>query len=135
MPNIRDTLTHLRQLRLSEASNSERASEYLHRSTHGTGTKHAVDIGGTGHCPLTDYAGRYSQARTASIGAKREADAIWKRIEPRLAQMDLDTRSVITLFYNWATPWEDIPNSIKRSPKACERMHREALATLERDPW
>jgi hypothetical protein len=135
MPNIRDTLTHLRQLRLSEASNSERASDYLYRSTNGTSSKRAADIGGTGHCPLTDFAGRYSQARNASIGARREADAIWKRIEPHLMQMDLDTRSVITLFYNMATPWEDIPAAIKRSPKACERMHREALAALEREPW
>lgn len=135
MPNIRDTLTRLRQLRLSEAANAERASEYLHRSTHGTGTKRAADIGGTGHCPLTDYAGRYAQAREVSIRARREADLLWKRIEPHLAQMDLDTRSVITEFYNMAMAWEDIPASIKRSPKACERMHREALAVLERDPW
>ena len=135
MPSIRDTLTHLRQLRLSEASNSDRASEYLHRSTHGTSTKRATDIGGTGNCPLTEYAGRYAQAREASIGAKREADAIWKRIEPHLMQMDLDTRCVITQFYNMAMAWEDIPASIKRSKQACERMHRDALAALERAPW
>ena len=135
MPSIRDTLTHLRQLRQSEASHGDKAAEYLQRATHGTGSKRATAIGGTGNCPLTDYAERYSSQRKAAISARRQADALWQRVEPLLANLDFDSRGVIGRYYNLAMAWEDIPAAIKRSKVSCERMHREAIAVLERESW
>ena len=131
MNTIRATLWELRRLRTLEASHNEAAIEYLNRASRGTGSKRAMDIGGTGDCPLTNNAGRYAQERESCLKAKRSADTIWRQIEPRLAMLDIDSRNVITLYYNVGMAWEDIPAAIKRSPIACERLHRETLTYLE----
>lgn len=133
MPNIRSALWRLRQFRLAEASHYERAVEHLERATHGTSAKRATDMGGTGNCPLTDNADDYTREREASIQAKKNADQLWSEVSPRIATLDLGMRSVIELYYNAGMAWIDIPQTIKRSPKACEKMHREALARMERE--
>lgn len=97
MPAIRHTLARLRQLRLWEAVHRENAAEYLHRATQGVGARRAMDIGGTGDCPLTQNAGRYTKEHTAAEQARREADTLWTGIAPGLAALELDPRSVIEL--------------------------------------
>lgn len=133
MTEVRSALWRLRRLRLEETAHNERASEYLHRATRGMGMKHATDIGGTGNCPLTDNADRYEQERAAADRARQEADTIWAGFVPVVAALELDARSVVERYYNVGMAWEDIPAAVKRSLKSCERLHREALAQMERD--
>jgi hypothetical protein len=133
MENIRSALWRLRRLRLAEIAHYDKASEYLGRATLGVGMKRAIDIGGTGNCPLTNNAETYTREKEAGARAKTAADAIWGTIKPKLVNAELDHRAVIELFYNVGMLWEDIPAAIKRSEKACARMHHDMLCYLERE--
>ena len=128
--NVRATLWELRRLRVSQHRHLDLAAEYLHRAGQGVSYKRATDIGGTGNCPLTDYAEAHAQERRLALRARAQADAIWARFAPMLEGMELDERSVIELYYNDAVPREDIPELIKRSAAACDRMYHEGLARL-----
>jgi hypothetical protein len=133
MENIRSMLWRLRRLRLLEINHAERANEYLARATQGTSTKQAINISGTGNYPLTDNVGLYTREKEAGARAKAAADAIWGTINPKLKNAELDHHAVIELFYNIGMPWEDIPTAIKRSEKACARMHHDMLCYMERE--
>ena len=132
MANVRSDLWQLRHLRLEETAHNGHAAEYMHRATQGMSMKRATNISGTGDCPLTNYADRCDAEHKQANRARREADTLWTKYAPAVAALDFDARRVMELFYNVGMAWEDIPAAVKRSPKACGRMHRETLARLER---
>lgn len=128
--DVRATLWELRRLRVSQHRHADLASEYLYMAGKGVGTQKALDIGGTGDCPLTNYSDAYEIEHRLAKESKDKADAIWTTILPLLVDMDLDVRSVVELYYNGGVAREDIPALIKRSVPACDRMYHEALAKI-----
>ena len=128
--NTADTLNELRRLRIEAAEHYADAAEYLNRATNGTGTKRATDMGGTGRCPLTDYAGRYDRAQEKYRACAAQANALWSRIRPALDSYDYDTRCVIELYYNHAADMQDVARAVKRSLVACERMQAHVCLTI-----
>ena len=128
--NTADTLNELRRLRIEAAEHYANASELMHRATNGTGTKHATDMGGT-RCPLTDYAERHAKAHAQYRESASQANAIWARVQPFLCNYDLDTQSVIELYYNQGADMLDVAKSVKRSLVSCERMQAHVCLTLK----
>ena len=125
-----ETLNELRCLRIEATAQYADASEYLSRATHGTSSKRATDVGGTGHCPLTDYAERHARALERYRASAAKANAIWTRVRPALYVYDYDTQCVIELFYNQGADMPDVARSVKRSLAACERMRAHVCLTL-----
>lgn len=128
--SARDQLLELRNLRIQAAAHYANASEYLNRATHGTSSKRATDTGGTGRCPLTDYAERHARALEQYRVCAAKANAIWTRVRPALYVYDYDTQCVIELYYNQGADMADVSRSVKRSPAACERMRAHVCLTL-----
>ena len=126
-----ETLNELRRLRVEAAAQYADASEYLARATNGVSAKRATDLGGTGHCPLTDYAGRHARALERYRACADKANAIWARVRPALAVYDYDTQCVIELHYNQGADMPDVARSVKRSLAACERMRAHVCLTLD----
>ena len=126
-----ETLNELRRLRVEAAAHHADASEYLNRATHGTSSKRATDTGGTGRCPLTDYAERHAKALEQYKTCAAKANAIWARVHPLLAAYDYDTQCVIELYYNQGADMQDVARSVKRSPAACERMRAHVCLTMD----
>ena len=126
-----ETLNELRRLRIEAAGHYANASELMRRATNGTGTKRATDMGGTGNCPLTDYAGRHAKADKQYRVCAAQANAIWARVKPFLCNYDLDTQSVVELFYNQGEDMLDVVKSVKRSMISCERMQAHVCLTLK----
>ena len=120
----------LRNLRIEAAAHHARASEYLNRATHGTSSKRATDTGGTGRCPLTDYAERHAKAHAQYRASAAQANAIWARVQPFLCNYDYDTQCVVELYYNQAADMSDVARSVKRSVRACEKMQAHVCLTL-----
>ena len=129
--NTADTLNELRRLRIDADTYRAEAAEYLNCATHGTGTKRATDMGGTGRCPLTDYAERHARAAEQYKACAAKANAIWAWVFPLLEGYDGDTRSVIVLYYNQGEDMLDVAKGIKRSLKACEKMQAGVCLTME----
>ena len=125
-----EILNELRRLRIEAAEHYADAAEYLNRATNGTGTKRATDMGGTGRCPLTDYAGGHARAAEQYKACAAKANAIWAWVFPLLEGYDGDTRSVIVLYYNQGEDMLDVAKGIKRSLKACEKMQAKVCLTL-----
>ena len=123
-------LNELRRLRIEAAEHYATASELMHRATNGTGTKHATDTGGT-RCPLTDYAERHAKAHALYRASASQANAIWARVQPFLCNYDLNTQSVVELFYNQGEDMLDVVKSVKRSLVSCERMQAHVCLTLK----
>jgi len=130
--NATETLNELRRLRIDADIHRAEAAEYLARATRGTSAKRATDMGGTGRCPLTDYAGRHARALEQYQACAAKANAIWARVRPLLEDYDGDTRSVIVLYYNQGEDMRDVAKGIKRSLAACERMQAHVCLTIER---
>ena len=128
--NTADTLNELRRLRIDADTHRAKADEYLHRATRGTSAKRAIEIGGTGNCPLTDFAGRHARAQEQYKACAAKANAIWTRVRPLLEAYDCDTQCVIELFYNQGAEMQDVARSVKRSLKACEKMQAHVCLTL-----
>ena len=126
-----ETLNELRNLRIQAAAHHADASEYLNRATHGTSTKRATDTGGTGRCPVVDYAERYAKALEQYRACAAKANAIWTRVRPLLAAYDYDTQCVIELYYNQGADMADVARSVKRSLVACEKMQATVCLTLK----
>lgn len=125
-----DMLNELRRLRIEAAEHYADAAEYLNRATNGTGTKRATDMGGT-RCPLTDYADQHAKAYAQYRESASQANAIWARVQPFLCNYDLDTQSVIELFYNQGEYMLDVAKAVKRSMVSCERMQARVHLTLK----
>ena len=125
-----ETLNELRNLRIQAAAHHADASEYLARATHGTSSKRATDTGGTGRCPLTDYAERHARALGQYRDSAAKANAIWTRVRPLLTVYDYDTQCVIELYYNQAADMQDVAKAVKRSLAACERMQAHVCLTI-----
>lgn len=127
----RETLMELRRLRLDAQYHNAKAAEYMARATCGTSTRRATNMGGTGRCPLTDYAERHAKAHAQYRASADQANAIWARVKPFLCNYDLDTQSVIELFYNQGEDMLDVAKSVKRSLVSCERMQAHVCLTLQ----
>jgi len=125
-----ETLNELRRLRIEAAEHYANASELMHRATNGTGTKHATDMGGT-RCPLTNYAERHANAVVLYRASADQANAIWARVQPFMRNYDLDTQSVVELYYNQGADMLDVAKSVKRSLVSCERMQAHVCLTLK----
>ena len=125
-----DQLLELRNLRIQASAHHADASEYLARATHGTSSKRATDTGGTGRCPLTDYAERHARALEQYRVCAAKANAIWTRVRPLLTVYDYDTQCVVELYYNQAADMQDVARAVKRSLVACERMQAHVCLTL-----
>ena len=124
------TLNELRRLRIDAAEHRSEAAEYLHCATKGTSSKRAIEIGGTGNCPLTDFAGRHARAAEQYKACAAKANAIWTRVHPLLAVYDYDTQRVVELYYNQGADLQDVARSVKRSLVACEKMQAGVCLTL-----
>ena len=129
--NTADTLNELRRLRIDADKRRAEADEYFHRATRGTSAKRAIEMGGTGNCPLTDYAERHARALEQYRTCAAKANAIWARVRPFLCNYDLDTQSVVELFYNQGEDMLDVVKSVKRSLVSCERMQAHVCLTLK----
>lgn len=126
-------LEMLRQYRIFQARYAGRALAALDKACHGMSTKRATDRGGTGTCPLTDYALAYAEQRDLAAEYGQKADEIWSDIKKHIQALeDFDARQVITLFYYTADPWEDVRKKVKRSMASVFRLHNEAIKTMER---
>ena len=126
-----EILNELRRLRIEAAEHYANASELMHRATNGTSTKHATDMGGTGRCPLTDYAEQHAKAHAQYRASADQANAIWARVQPFMRNYDLDTQNVVELFYNQGEDMLDVAKSVKRSMVSCERMQAHVCLTLK----
>jgi len=126
----RETLMELRRLRLDAQHHNAKAAEYMERATHGTSTRRATNMSGTGKCPVSDYAVAYGREHAAAIVSANAANAIWARV--CLDGLGLDESLIIEQYYNQAMDWVDIARSIKRNIDACYRMHRLAVAEITR---
>lgn len=130
--DIRDKLWQLRRLRIDASVHLARASEYLTRATQGMSYRRATDTGGTGHCPLTDYAPIYARERDEGREYARQASALWEELSPIVdALPDIDARMVIGCYYNNAMTWDEVRRAVKRSEIAVQKLHREALRRME----
>ncbi|MEA4999288.1 MAG: hypothetical protein VB087_07885 [Candidatus Limiplasma sp.] len=128
----RDTLMELRRLRLDAQYHNAKAAEYMARATHGTSTRRATDMSGTGKCPLTTSAEAYGREHAAAAASTKAANAIWAQVMPLLDGVRLDERLVIEYLYNKGMDYPDIAKSIKRNIDACYRMHGETLRAMAR---
>lgn len=128
----RDTLMELRRLRLDAQYHNARAAEYMARATNGTSTRRATDMGGTGDCPVANYAEAYGREHAAAIVSINAARAIWAQVLPLLDGIGLDERLVIEYLYNRGMDFPDIAKAIKRSINACYQMHRDTVAMIAR---
>lgn len=130
--DIRDKLWQLRRLRVDASVHLARAAEYLARATRGMSYRRATDTGGTGHCPLTDYAPLYAKERDEGRAYAARADALWAELSPIVdALPDLDARMVITCYYDNAMTWDEVRRAVKRSESAAQKLRREALRRME----
>jgi hypothetical protein len=128
--NTADTLNELRRLRTEADKHRADAAEYFHCATRGTSAKRATDMGGTGNCPLTDFAGRHARAVEEYRACAAKANAIWARVHPLLAAYAYDTQCVIELYYNQGADMQDVARGVKRSLAACEKMQAGVCLTL-----
>ena len=133
MQNIREKLWALRDLRRHEASCQLNAQEQLARATQGMSTRRATDIGGTGHCPLSDHALSYGAFRDEAAAYRQRADALAAEIMPLLGRLTRDERRVLGLFYNTGMDWRDVRQAVNRSKRVCRSLHHNALNKLERE--
>ncbi|MEG0741914.1 MAG: hypothetical protein RR521_06770 [Clostridia bacterium] len=128
MHDICEQLWEIRRLRLSAANHYAWASEYMTRASYGMSTRRAVNVGGTGKCPLTDYAACYSRERKSAEQDRRAADERWTACKQWVdALANLDARLLVECYYNCAMSWAEVRATIKRSESAVYELHREAL--------
>ena len=131
--DIRARLEELRQLRMRQKYHEGLAASALDRATSGMSTRRATDRGGTGTCPLTEYAPVYAQHRDYAREVGEKADDLWRDVQPYVCALpDLDARLVVTGYYQQADSWEDVRKSVKRSESSVFRLHREAIRGMER---
>lgn len=131
--DIRMKLDELRQLRMRQKYHAGLAASALDRATSGMSTRRATDRGGTGSCPLTEFAPVYTQHRDYARETGEKADAIWSDVQRYVSALpDLDARLVVTGYYQHADSWEDVRKSVKRSESSVFRLHREAIRGMER---
>lgn len=127
MNDIGNMLGDLRRLRQHQEQAHDKAEEYQRRATAGMTRQRATDTGGTGHCPLTDFADAHIAAMKRYHEAKRKADAIWEQIKPLLADEGFDEQQVIDLSYNQAQSLYDVCSKIKRSQLSVSTMLRKVV--------
>lgn len=132
MNDIGIMLGDLRRLRQKQLQAQAKAEEYQRRATAGMSRQRATDTGGTGHCPLVDYADAHIAARKRYHEAKKEADALWEQIKPLIADEGLDEQQVIDLSYNQAMCLVDVCSSIKRSQISVSTMLRKVVDRMAR---
>ena len=129
--DVRVMLEQLRKMRIRQEQLAQRAADALNRATAGMGRRRATDRGGTGSCPLTDYAILYGDAIDDLEKAKSEADALWGELKALVAAVDdLDARLLVERFYNLAMPWPNVAKSIKRSQRSMIKLHAEAIRQM-----
>lgn len=131
--DIRARLEELRQLRMRQKYHAGLAASALNRATSGMSTKRATDRGGTGTCPLTEYAPVYAQHRDYAREAGEKADDLWRDVHRYVSALpDLDARLVVTGYYQHADSWEDVRRNVKRSGDSVSRLLQEAIRAMER---
>lgn len=131
--DIRHRLEELRKLRSEQRRHAQLAENAMGRATVAMSTKRAIDRGGTGTCPLTEYAPVYAQHRDYAREAGEKADGLWRDVQPYVCALpDLDARIVVTGYYQQADSWEDVRRNVKRSESSVFRLNREAIRAMER---
>lgn len=131
--DIRTRLDELRQLRILQRYHAQLAACALDKASRGMSTRRATDRGGTGSCPLTEFAPVYAQHRDYAREVGEKADGLWRDVKPYVCALpDLDARLVVTGYYQQADSWEDVRKSVKRSESSVFRLHREAIRGMER---
>lgn len=131
--DIRTRLDELRQLRILQRYHAHLAACALDKASRGMSTRRATDRGGTGSCPLTEFAPVHAQHRDYAQELGRKADDLWRDVKPYVCALpDLDARLVVTGYYQQADSWEDVRKSVKRSESSVYRLHREAIRGMER---
>ena len=131
--DIRARLDELRRLRMRQKYHAGLAASALDKASRGMSTRRATDRGGTGTCPLTEFAPVYAQHRDYAQELGRKADDLWRDVHRYVSALpDLDARLVVTGYYQHADNWEDVRKSVKRSEGSVYRLHREAIRAMER---
>lgn len=129
--DIGERLWEVRRARLREREHAMRACDYLDRATNGMSMRRATDWGGTGTCPLTDYAMLYVGERDAAKESRAQAEKLWRELEALVGTLhDLDARLILEGFYREAMSWDEVRRAVKRSGSSVDRLHREALRRL-----
>lgn len=131
MTHSSNHLQALRNLRISANMHYAKASEYFERATQGMSSRRAVAIGGTGHCPLSDYTLEYSASKDRGKRASDDANRMLQAFLPQIKTLPQEHQQVLLLFYDRLYSWEDIAKAIGRSRQACWQLHKEALAALQ----
>lgn len=129
--SIKATLWKLRQYRVAQHHHADLASDYLHRAGQGVTVEQARNIGGTGNCPLTDYADAYETERRMMQENLKCAIAIWEQVAPMLCGLHCDERRVIELYYNVGISREGLPELTGWTADKCDRLIHTALAGME----
>lgn len=131
--DIRTRLDELRQLRILQRYHAHLAACALDKASRGMSTRRATDRGGTGSCPLTEFAPVYTQHRDYAQELGRKADDLWRDAHRYVSVLpDLDARLVVTGYYQHADSWEDVRRNVKRSGDSVSRLLQEAIRAMER---
>ncbi|NLO84805.1 MAG: hypothetical protein GX096_05185 [Clostridiales bacterium] len=131
MTQTKDRLQALRNLRMSANMHYAKAAEYFQRATRGMSSRHATAIGGTGHCPLSDYTLEYSASKDRGKRASDDANRMLQSFLPQIKSLPQEHQQVLLLFYDRLYSWEDVAKAIGRSRQTCWQLHKEALAALQ----
>ena len=129
--SIKATLWKLRQYRVAQHRHADLASDYLNRAGKGVTAEQARNIGGTGNCPLTDYADMYETERRLMQENLKGAIAVWEQVAPILCGLHRDERRVIELYYNVGISREGLPELTGWTADKCNRLIHAALAHME----
>lgn len=131
--DIRTRLDELRQLRILQRYHAHLAACALDKASRGMSTRRATDRGGTGSCPLTEFAPVYAQHRDYAQELGRKADDLWRDVHRYVSALpDLDARLVVTGYYQQADSWEDVRRNVKRSGDSVSRLLQEAIRAMGR---
>lgn len=129
--SIKATLWKLRQYRVAQHHHADLSSEYMYRAGQGVTAEQARNIGGTGNCPLTDYADMYDTERRLMVENMQRADDIWDTVRSLLAALSKDERRAIELYYNIGISREGLPELTGWTADKCDRLIHTALARME----
>lgn len=130
---VEEKLWNVRRLRLEQERHNRRAVDYLLCAQVGMGKQRATDMGGTGHCPLTDFATQYGKERELWLEAKKRADDAWSILAPQVMKLpDLDMRLIIEYYYNAAMDWSEVCKVVKRRQMSAFKLHKAGILSLEK---
>lgn len=130
MNEIKDKLVQLRALRREASIHYAKAADYFERASRGMSTRRATSIGGTGGCPLTDYAPAYMAEKEHGREISHKANELVRDLMPVIRGLPAEQQQIVLLYYDRLLPWVDIAKAAHRSREACWRMHRQAIAAL-----